>query len=279
MKRLLNKDFKEKDYSKSIKDLQSQNSEIPINLETVGIKDIYFPIVLLDQNKKQQHTVARISMFADLPANKKGVHMSRFIEILNRNKEFVYFSPKKSFEVLEQILKGLECKKAQMKIEAPYFIEKLSPISKKSAVFKIDTTFVYTLSANRKQKLISIKVPVTSLCPCSKEISRYGAHNQRSYITLQVICNKFIWIEDLVKILEKNASSPIYPLLKRVDEKYVTERAYENPVFVEDIVRKIAHDLIEHNAIRWFRVESDNMESIHDHNAFAAFEWGEKNEI
>jgi GTP cyclohydrolase I len=261
------------------KDIQEEGTDIPLSLETVGIKDISFPIVILDKKNKQQHTTAKISMFADLPASRKGVHMSRFVEVLNQNKHFVYFSPKKSFDVLKQILKTLDCNKAQMKIEAPYFIEKTSPVSKKTAIFKIDTEFLYTLSAGRKQKLISIIVPVTSLCPCSKEISKYGAHNQRSYVTLKVLCKKFVWIEDLVKIIEKNASSPIYPLLKRVDEKYVTEKAYENPVFVEDIVRRIAHDLIKSNSIQWFRVESDNLESIHDHNAFAAFEWGEKHEI
>jgi GTP cyclohydrolase I len=262
-----------------IKDIQNESAEIPLSLETVGVKDIYFPVILLDKRNKQQKSVAKISMFADLSASRKGVHMSRFVEILNNNKDFVYFSPKKSFSVLDQILRALECEKAQMKIEAPYFIEKIAPISKKASIFKIDVSFLYTLSKNRKHKIITIRVPVTSLCPCSKEISKYGAHNQRSYVTLSIFCKKFVWIEDLVRIIERNASSPIYPLLKRVDEKYVTEKAYENPVFVEDLVRRIARDLIKSNCANWFRIESDNFESIHDHNAFAVFEWGEKHEI
>ena len=262
-----------------LKDIQDEISEIPLSLETVGIKDISFPIIMLDKKNKKQHTVAKISMFANLPAGKKGIHMSRFVEILNANKEFVYFSSKKSFDVLKQIIKALGCNKAQMNVEAPYFIEKIAPLSKKSSVFKIDVGFLYTLSKNKKHKILTIKVPVTSLCPCSKEISKYGAHNQRSYVTLKIICKKFIWIEDLIKIIERNVSAPIYPLLKRIDEKYITEQAYEKPVFVEDIVRKIALNLIKLDCAKWFMVESDNFESIHDHNAFAVFEWGEKDEI
>ena len=144
---------------------------------------------------------------------------------------------------------------------------------------KVNIEFLCTLSHKKKQKIMVVKVPVTSLCPCSKEISKHGAHNQRSYVTVKVIFKEFIWIEEIVDIIEKNASSPIYPLLKRDDEKYVTEEAYKNPVFAEDLVRKISKDLINNSKIKWFCVEVENQESIHDHNAFAMYEWGNKDEL
>lgn len=181
--------------------------------------------------------------------------------------------------MLKQMIKIFNCKKAYIDLRAPYFIRKKAPISKKTALMKVGCRFLYTLTHNKKQKIIELKVPVTSLCPCSKEISKYGAHNQRSYVTAQLISKKFIWIEDIVELIERNVSSPIYPLLKRCDEKYITEKAYENPVFVEDIVRKISKELMENKDIRWFCVKSENQESIHDHNVFAMFEWGKKDAV
>jgi GTP cyclohydrolase IB len=262
-----------------MEDLQEKNPDINLKLETVGVKNITLPITLLDKKNKTQNTVANISMFADLRKDKRGIHMSRFIESLNQKRTKIYFNTKEGYSVLDDIIKKLRCEKAQMEIEAPYFIEKRSPISKKVSVLKVDIKISLTMTKQKKQKILEIRVPVTSLCPCSKEISKYGAHNQRSYVTLQLISTKFFWIEDFVDLIEKNSSSPIYPLLKREDEKYVTEKAYENPVFVEDLVRKISYVLMSKKFIKWFCVKAENMESIHDHNAFALFEWGEKDVI
>lgn len=256
-------------------DMQNESTEIKIPLKRVGISNYDFPITLQDKKNKSQKTVAQVSMFVDLPKDVKGTHMSRFIEILNNNAHIV-FNLKRTDILLKQMKKKFGCQRAHIELTAPYFLTKKAPVTKMESLFKIEIQFKYVSNNEKTQQILGIKVPVTSLCPCSKKISKYGAHNQRSFISLEVILKKFIWIEELVEIIERNSSSPIYPLLKRPDEKFVTEYAYEHPTFVEDLIRKISSDLIKDKRVSWFKVNAESQESIHTHNAFAMYEHGKR---
>ena len=252
-----------------MKDVQKSldNRKIPIN--KVGVKDISYPIVVMDKRRKLQHTVARVNMYVDLPHHFKGTHMSRFIEIFNSYRENIGLN---NMEIILQKMKEkLGADSAHLEIEFPYFIEKKAPVSGAMSLMEYTCEFNGSLTTEL-DFILGIKIPVTSLCPCSKELSRYGAHNQRSIITLKVRYHDFIWIEDLVEAIEACGSSQVYSLLKRVDEKYVTEQAYENPRFVEDIVREATLKLSQNENITWFSVEVENFESIHKHSAYAAIE-------
>ncbi|MEA3379089.1 MAG: GTP cyclohydrolase FolE2 [Nanoarchaeota archaeon] len=260
-----------------MKDVQNQKSDIKIKLNLVGVKDVIYPISLVDKSNNIQNTVASIAMYVNLPKSKKGTHMSRFLEVLNQNKN-IHLNSSRWFPMLKNLKKTFKCSRTEINVKTPYFIKKEAPVSKKQSLLKIDCRFKCILNG-KKQEIMSIKVPVTSLCPCSKEISKYGAHNQRSFVKVELITKRFIWIEDLVKIIEDCASCAIYPLLKRSDEKYVTEKAYENPVFVEDLVRDVALKMKKDKRVTWFRVTVENQESIHDHNVFAVYEEGVKKEI
>lgn len=248
----------------TIADIQSQNDDRNMPIDRVGVKDFRLPISVLDKAKGVQHTVAKVNMYVSLPHNFRGTHMSRFIEILNEY-------PKISTSILHEILAGmkerLEAETAYFDIEFPYFIIKEAPVSKAKSAME------YTCSIHGDSSVphyvLSVTVPVLSLCPCSKEISSYGAHNQRSYVVIKVRTKKKIYFEDLIEVAEKSASSGLYSLLKREDEKHVTEHSYQNPAFVEDIVRSVALTLKEMKDIEGFSVESDNMESIHNHSAYA----------
>jgi len=252
-----------------MKDIQSMPDDRKINIDKVGIKDLKLPVVVQDRAHGKQHTVADVNFYVDLPHQFKGTHMSRFVEILNEYRD--------SFEIsrLEEILATARTKlkaiKAHLELTFPYFIEKKAPVSKSPGM--LDYLCTISAAGNGDHNIavtLTVRVPVTSLCPCSKEISDHGAHNQRSIVTLSVIPCKFIWLEELIEIVEEQASCEVYSLLKREDEKYVTEKAYDNPVFVEDIVRGITDRLSSDDRIDWFSVESDNIESIHNHNAYAS---------
>jgi GTP cyclohydrolase I len=208
-------------------------------------------------------------MYVDLPHQFKGTHMSRFIEILNDHREDIALD--KLEVILSDMKKKLGASTAHLEMEFPYFIEKRAPVSKAKGLMEYRCSFVASLS-DRFDFELGISIPVTSLCPCSKELSDYGAHNQRSIISVRVKYCDFIWIEDLVALVEGCGSSPVYSLLKRVDEKHVTERAYENPKFVEDIVREVTEKLLAESRITWFSVEAENFESIHKHSAYASIE-------
>lgn len=240
---------------------------IPIN--KVGVKDISYPVVVMDKNRTFQQTVARINMYVDLPHHFKGTHMSRFVEILNAYREEIALD--KMETILQEMKKKLGASSAHLEMEFPYFIEKRAPVSKAKGLMEYTCEFSATL-AESFDFVLGIRIPVTSLCPCSKELSQYGAHNQRSIITIRVRYREFVWIEDLVALVEECGSSPVYSLLKRVDEKFVTERAYENPRFVEDIVREVTQRFLAMENITWFSVEAENFESIHKHSAYAAIE-------
>jgi len=235
----------------------------------VGVKDIRYPITVLDKATKIQQTVAMINMYVNLPKAFKGTHMSRLVEILNEHDRRI--SIQNFSDILSTMKKRLNAESAHIEISFPFFIMKTSPVSKSQGLMEYQCTFKGSLNKG-KDLLVMINVPITTLCPCSKEISTVGAHNQRGEVRLQVRFQKFIWIEDLIKLVEECASSDVYSVLKREDEKYVTEKAYHNPKFVEDIVRDIAEKLEHDRNIIWFAVESENFESIHNHNAYAYIE-------
>ena len=250
-------------------DLQKTRDERNIAIDKVGVKDIRYPIVVLDRSKVRQQTVARINMYVDLPHHFKGTHMSRFVEILNTYREDIALD--KLETILQEMKRKLGASCAHLEMEFPYFIEKRAPVSRARGLMEYTCEFSATLG-DEFDFVLGIRIPVTSLCPCSKELSRYGAHNQRSIITVRLRYREFIWIEDLVALVEECGSSPVYSLLKRPDEKYVTEKAYENPRFVEDIVREVTQRFLALDNITWFSVEAENFESIHKHSAYAAIE-------
>lgn len=253
-----------------IADVQSTPDTRHIAIDRVGIKAIRHPVKVADKDGGVQHTVAAFNMYVDLPHNFKGTHMSRFVEILNSHEREISV---KSFEsILWAMVKKLESKSGHIEMTFPYFINKSAPVSGVRSLLDYEVTFIGEIKKGHYEFTMKVVVPVTSLCPCSKKISDYGAHNQRSHISISVRTNSFVWIEDMVRIAEDHASCELYGLLKRPDEKYVTEKAYDNPKFVEDLVRDVAAALNRDSRIDAYVVESENFESIHNHSAYALIE-------
>ncbi len=238
---------------------------IPIN--KVGIKDIRHPVRIRDRSGGEQHTIANFNMYVNLPHNFKGTHMSRFVEILNQHEREI--SVKSFKDILIEMTERLEAEAGHIEMSFPYFINKTAPISGVQSLLDYDVTFIGEFRKGTPTITVKILVPVTSLCPCSKQISDYGAHNQRSHVTITARLNSFIWIEELIDLVEEEASCELYGLLKRPDEKFVTERAYNNPKFVEDMVRDVAARLNADKRVDAYTVESENFESIHNHSAYA----------
>lgn len=253
-----------------MKDIQNQEDFRNVPINKVGVKDVKYPITVLDKKNKAQNTIGNINMYVNLPHNFRGTHMSRFIEILNKYHNRLHIDTMS--DILHEMGNRLEAEEAHMEMTFPYFIEKEAPVSKMKSLMEYECTYAGILKKNKEGFKIKVKVPVTSVCPCSKEISDYGAHNQRSHVTIEVKMKDFVWFEDLIEIAENAASSPVYSILKRVDEKYVTERGYDNPMFVEDIVRNIAVELNKLDSIDWYHIESENFESIHNHSAYACID-------
>ena len=252
-----------------MKDVQKQRPDNPIHIEKVGVKGISYPIIVSDKKKGSQHTVASINLYVDLPREFKGTHMSRFIEVLNEHKEEIHI---KNFEhILNDIKRSLEAESAHMEVQFPYFIEKEAPVTGSVGLMEYTCSLMGMVGSRREFK-VGVKVPIQTLCPCSKEISDFGAHNQRGIVNVVVRYERFFWLEDLIELIEQCGSSQVYPVLKRPDEKYVTETAYENPKFVEDVVRQAASLLRQHSEFSWFSVEAENIESIHNHSAYAYIE-------
>ncbi len=250
-----------------IEDVQNIEDIRHLDIDQVGIKSIKHPITVRDRSGGSQHTVANFNMYVHLPHNFKGTHMSRFVEILNENQKAISVE---SFEkILREMLLRLESKSCDLEMTFPYFINKSAPVSGVKSLLDYEVSFIGQIIDDKFINTTKVVVPVTSLCPCSKKISDYGAHNQRSHVTVTVKTNDFVWIEDIIETIEKQASSELYGLLKRPDEKYVTEKAYDNPKFVEDMVRDIAKELKKNKKINTFIVESENFESIHNHSAYA----------
>lgn len=250
-----------------IPDIQNSPDTRHIPIDKVGIKDIRHPVVVRDRAGREQHTVATFNMYVSLPHNFKGTHMSRFVEILNQNEyEITVDSFKRMIVEMTDIL---QAESGHIEMKFPYFINKAAPVSGVKSLMDYEVCFVGEIVEGRPTVLVKVVVPVTSLCPCSKNISERGAHNQRSHVTVLVRTRGFIWIEELIDVVEKVASCELYGLLKRPDEKYVTERAYDNPKFVEDMVRDIAIRFNDDDRIGAYTIESENFESIHNHSAYA----------
>lgn len=250
-------------------DMQQSRDTRNIAIDKVGVKGIRYPIVVLDKYREKQHTVARVNMFVDLPEHFKGTHMSRFIEVLNQYHDGI------SVENMETILAAMKSRlgsaRAHLELDFPYFIEKRAPISGARSLLEYQCRMLGT-QAEDYDFILEASIPVTSLCPCSKEISERGAHNQRSIVTVQIRYSEHIWLEDLIQWVEECASCPVYALLKREDEKAVTEQAYDNPMFVEDMVRAVTEKLRSVDQISWFKIQCENFESIHNHSAYAMVE-------
>ncbi|MBF0254868.1 MAG: GTP cyclohydrolase I FolE2 [Gammaproteobacteria bacterium] len=254
----------------SIDDVQSRKDTREIAINKVGIKDIRHPIRVKDRSQGEQHTIALFNMYVFLPHNFKGTHMSRFVEILNNHEREIGVESFK--EMLGEMTERLESEAGHIEMSFPYFINKKAPISGVESLLDYQVTLIGEFRNGEPCMSIKVVIPVTSLCPCSKSISDRGAHNQRSHVTLTVEANDFIWIEELIELVEQEASCELYGLLKRPDEKYVTERAYDNPKFVEDMVRDVAGRLNADERIIKYVVESENFESIHNHSAYALIE-------
>jgi len=256
-----------------MKDIQNQPDYRKIPIDKVGIKNLRYPITVRDRRDGFQHTVASINMFVDLPHDYKGTHMSRFVEMLHLLSPDV--SLQKYAAILENMKKHLNAASAHLEMTFPYFIEKKAPVSTSPGLMDYTCSFVGSSDPNGKVDLVSsVVVPISSVCPCSMEISDKGAHNQRGEVRVSTRFKKFIWMEDMIELVEESASSDVYSVLKRVDEKSVTERAFANPKFVEDIVRDVAKKLKSDDNITWFSVSAENFESIHNHSAYASITSG-----
>jgi GTP cyclohydrolase I len=263
--------MKLRDGGLSIPDVQGAADTRRLAINKVGIKSIRHPVRVLDQSGGVQHTIAAFNMYVGLPHNFKGTHMSRFVEILNSNER--EFSVESFEAVLREMVERLEAETGHLEMTFPYFINKRAPVSRVESLMDYEVTLIGEIGPEGAfVQTLKVVVPVTSLCPCSKKISDYGAHNQRSHVTVTAQIDDFVWIEELVYLVEDQASAELYGLLKRPDEKYVTERAYDNPKFVEDMVRDVAGLLNADPRIAAYSVESENFESIHNHSAYALIE-------
>jgi len=253
-----------------LKDTQNEPDERHIAIDRVGVKSLRYPVEIKDKENRSQSTVAIVSLAVDLPHHYKGTHMSRFVEVLNAH------GPRVGVHDITQIplelIERLEAQKAHIEFRFPYFIEKAAPVTGALGLMDYEVTFEVNAEGEDIDFVVRVEVPVTTLCPCSKAISARGAHNQRGIVSFAVRFSKPIWIEDLVRLVEDCASSELYSLLKRPDEKHVTEAAFDRPVFVEDLVRAVAERANGHELITWYRVEAENFESIHNHNAWAMIE-------
>ncbi len=254
---------------KPLKDVQNEQDRRQIPINKVGIKDLSYPISVMDKDKKVQHTIAKINMYVDLPHHYRGTHMSRFPEVMSRHS--VNLGLHNLEELLDDMKDTFDCETSHLELEFPYFVSKSAPVSGMSSLME----YMVTLSASKSTRMelsVQINIPVNNLCPCSKEISEAGAHNQRGIISINIRSSRLVWFEELILIGESSASSPLYPLLKREDEKFITESSYNNPRFVEDAAREVALKLNADKRIEWYSVEVTNFESIHNHNAYAYIE-------
>ena len=253
-----------------IADVQNCADTRHLAINKVGIKGIRHPVKVRDKSVGVQHTVASFNMYVHLPHSFKGTHMSRFVEILNEHEREISVE---SFEaILREMVERLEAKSGHIEMNFPYFVNKIAPVSGVQSLLDYDVTLIGEIIKGEAQVTMKVVVPVTSLCPCSKKISERGAHNQRSHVTITLRTNDFVWVEDVIRVAEEQASCELYGLLKRPDEKFVTERAYDNPKFVEDMVRDVAAALNDDDRIDAYIVESENFESIHNHSAYALIE-------
>lgn len=271
-------DSKEAHGKASLVDVQNHADDRRVPIDRVGVSNLSYPIVVLDRANQRQSTVATLTMSVNLPHHFKGTHMSRFVEVLNAHRgELTMFTLP---AMLRELRSRLDAESARVEVRFPSFLERVAPVTGARALMGYECSFLGEANQTREDFVLGVRVPVTSLCPCSKAISDHGAHNQRGYVTIEVRGtdgegegSQLIWIEELIEVAERSASAPVFALLKREDERFVTMQAYENPAFVEDIVRNAALILREDQRVGWFRVHAENQESIHNHDAFAQVEW------
>ena len=254
-----------------MKDIQSERDTRKVPLQKVGVRGVKYPVTVLDKEHKTQSTTATVDLFVNLPHNYKGTHMSRFIEVFHKyhtNLTMLHF-----LDMLEEMRRKLNAQKAYGSVSFPYFIEKKAPVSGIASIMEYSCSYEGEVGDNDGRRFyVTVEVPVATLCPCSKAISEYGAHNQRGYVKVRLLYKDFFWIEDVISMIEEAASTPLYTLLKRQDEKFVTEHAYDNPRFVEDVVREVYLGL-KKMGFPYFSVEAQTEESIHNHNAYAYTEF------
>ncbi|MCR4819391.1 MAG: GTP cyclohydrolase FolE2 [Fretibacterium sp.] len=261
-----------------MKDVQGEKDLRNISIDRVGVRSVHYPIFVMDPSRaeescREQPTVASVSMSVLLPHEYRGTHMSRFIETLEEYHGRI--SPATLSSITRRLCEKLEASESTLRFDFPYFIRKRAPVSNSESFMRYEVSL--EASSRRKEfpsgedfdMIVGVGVPVQTLCPCSKEISQYGAHNQRAFVSLRVRCSGLVWFEELIRMAEESASAPLFTLLKREDEKYVTEHAYEKPKFVEDVVRDLALLLDSEPRITWYAVSVVSSESIHNHDAFA----------
>src|SRR3982750_303547 len=254
----------------NIPDVQASPDSRKLAIDQVGIKGIRHPVRIGERLGGVQHTVATFNMYVCLPHHYKGTHMSRFVEILEAHEREITVETFQT--MLKEMVEKLEAEEGKIEMAFPYFIEKKAPVSGVKSLMDYEVVFTGEIRKKKMSFTMKVLVPVTSLCPCSKKISERGAHNQRSHVTIAARINTFVWIEELIDIAENEASCQLYGLLKRPDEKFVTEEAYDNPKFVEDLVRDVAARLNTDSRVTAYVVESENFESIHNHSAYALIE-------
>jgi GTP cyclohydrolase I len=247
-------------------DIQNTADQRNIPIDKVGVRNVKYPIIVLDCANETQHTIGTFSLTVDLPHHFKGTHMSRFIEVLSEHSDMI------SVHAIPEILKGLKARlhaeTAHLEVFFPFFVKKAAPVTKKTSMMEYECGFVASSNHVDDFEMV-LRVPVTTLCPCSKEISAYGAHNQRGLVSVRIRFNEHLWLEEVIDMIESRASCSLFPLLKRPDEKWVTEHAYDNPRFVEDMVREVALAFDADSRITSYEIEVENYESIHAHNAYA----------
>lgn len=255
----------------NLTDIQNQPDSRRIAIDRVGVKNLRYPLRIRDKANSEQGTVATISMAVDLPEQYKGTHMSRFVEVLNSHGPVLDVHTISGIPA--ELLERLHAERSHVEFRFPFFLKKPAPVTKREGMLDYEVIFDVDATREKSEFTVTVLVPVTTLCPCSKAISARGAHNQRGIVTYAVkFSSEPIWIEDLIRLVERCASSELYSVLKRPDEKFVTEQAYDNPVFVEDLVRNVAAASNLQEGIAWYRVEAENYESIHNHNAYAVIE-------
>ncbi len=254
----------------TMQDVQSAPAEVALSIDRVGVKHLMLPLVVRDRAQGVQHTVARVDLGVDLPAAFKGTHMSRFVEALENWKEELDYHSFKA--LLTDIRQRLSARKAYVVFRFPYFLKQASPKSGSPGWMSYECTLTGEMAGETMVFTLAVDVPVMTVCPCSLAISDQGAHSQRAMVRVMARFTGFLWLEDLIEIAEASASSPVYTLLKREDEKHVTESAFAKPTFVEDVVRGAAQRLDRHPQVNWYRVEVESFESIHAHSAFASIE-------
>lgn len=255
----------------ALPDHASETDHRELSIDKVGIKDLRYPVEVLDRSGGMQATVANVNFYVGLPHQFKGTHMSRFVEILNEVRGEMTF--RNMPQILGEVQRRLHSDDAFLEISFPYFVPKRAPVTGAESLMEYQCAFRGARRAAHEEYTLAAQVPVTTLCPCSKSVSEYGAHNQRSLVDVEVRSDEFLWLEDVIETVEACASAPLYALLKRADEKFVTEQAYDNPRFVEDLVREVVLAVRALPGVTWLRVRAENHESIHNHSAYAELEW------